>query len=266
MFGGWPGKAAAWSRGLVPAGWRARFSRCTGADGKAVPREMRPLAPCIICGGTRFTRWRGAKPLSVSGRLPCCAHCNSLPRHRSARKVMRQLRRKGLKQARCLQISTDPTARASWFGEREVSIYDQRNSLDVQNIARADKSYDVVICNHVIEHVPDHRRAVRELGRILSDRGFLFLSVPDPAHRARTEDWGRPDPARHGHYREFGADFGDLLTMELPDLSIVALRTLDDTTGDRDVIYILTRNRTWYRRVRQLPFGMRVLARRPFAA
>jgi len=136
----------------------------------------------------------------------------------------------------------------------------------VQRIDRADASYDIIVCNHVLEHVPDHRQALRELGRILSDRGFLFVSVPDPIVRARTEDWGSPDPDRWHHYREFGRDFAELLVQELPDLSIIEVRPVDDVTGDSDVAYILTRNRTWYRRARQLPFKLRVHATRPFAA
>lgn len=266
IFGGRVGRAAAWLRDLIPAGVRAWLSPCTGAEGEGVPLRLRPLAPCAICGGTRFARWRSDDPLSRSGRLPRCAQCGSLPRHRAMRKAMSQLRRKDFRQARCLQISTDPTIKRSWFGSYEASIHGGDNSIDVQRIARADGSYDIVVCNHVLEHVPDHRQALRELGRILSIRGFLFLSVPDPVRRARTEDWGRPDPARHAHYREFGADLAELLTRELPDFSIVELRPVDDATGDPDAAYVLTRNRAWYRRARSLPMPLRIHAERPFAA
>jgi len=260
------GKAAEWSRRLVPDRWRAWRSPCTGARGEPVPHRVRPLAPCIICGGTRFTYWGRSRRLSRSGRLRSCAQCRSLERHRAFRKVLICLRRRDFKQARCLQISTDPTIRRTWFGSYEVSVHNGSNSIDVQRIDRADASYDIIVCNHVLEHVPDHRQALRELGRILSDRGFLFVSVPDPIVRARTEDWGSPDPDRWHHYREFGRDFAELLVQELPDLSIIEVRPVDDVTGDSDVAYILTRNRTWYRRARQLPFKLRVHATRPFAS
>ena len=266
MFGGVLGKAGAWSRGLVPDRLRAWRSPCTDAEGEKVPHRLRPFAPCNICGGTRFASWRASRPLSHSGRLRKCAQCGSLQRHRAARKVMACLRRKDFKRARCLQISADPSIRRTWFGSCEVSVYSDESSIDVQRIARADRSYDIVICNHVIEHVPDHRQALRELGRVLSDRGFLFVSVPNPIVRARTEDWGWPDPDRWHHYRDFGADFAELLVQELPDLSIIEVRPVDDVTGDPDVVYILTRNRTWYWRVRQLPFKLRVHATRPFAS
>lgn len=265
IFGGRLGKAVEWGRRLVPMTWRAWFSPCTGPAGERVPHRQRPLARCTNCGSTRFKRWGRGNALSYSGRLPQCARCQTLPRHRVMRKVMRQLRRKDFRRARCLQISTDPTVGRSWFKSYEVSIHNGANSLDIQDIARPDASYDIVVCNHVVEHVPDHRRALRELGRILSARGFLFLSVPDPARRAQTEDWARPDPQRHHHYREFGPDFADLLKQELPDLSIIEVQPVDDATGDPDCAYILTRSQTWFRRVRALPFKLRIHARRPFA-
>jgi SAM-dependent methyltransferase len=264
--GVWLGKAGAWSRGLVPDRWRAWRSPCTDAAGEAIPHRLRPFAPCIICGSTRFTPWRAAHPLSRSGRLCRCARCGSLQRHRAFRKIMAGLRRQDMRQARCLQVSTDPTIKPIWFGRYEVSVYGRSNAIDVQSIDRADASYDVIVCNHVIEHVADHRRALRELGRILSERGFIFLSVPDPARRAHTEDWGWPDPKRWNHYREFGADFAGLLKHELPDLAIIELRPVDEATGDPDVAYILTRSRIWYRWARLLPVRQRVHARRPFAA
>ena len=49
---------------------------------------------------------------------------------------------------------------------------------DVTNLPFADQSFDLVICSEVLEHVPDHNRAVSELGRVLKDDGTLVVSVP----------------------------------------------------------------------------------------
>ena len=39
--------------------------------------------------------------------------------------------------------------------------------------------FDLVIANHVIEHIPDTIRWFREIYKIINDEGILFLSIPD---------------------------------------------------------------------------------------
>ena len=50
--------------------------------------------------------------------------------------------------------------------------------LDVQNIPFPDSSFDVVICNHVLEHVDDDRKAMQELLRVMNPSGFGIFQVP----------------------------------------------------------------------------------------
>jgi SAM-dependent methyltransferase len=51
--------------------------------------------------------------------------------------------------------------------------------VDLTDMPRyADASVDVFICSHVLEHVPDDRKAMRELNRILKPDGFGILLVP----------------------------------------------------------------------------------------
>ena len=76
-----------------------------------------------------------------------------------------------------------------WFGGFEVSIYGSNNSLDLQEIEREDGLYDIVICNHVLEHVENDRQAFREILRILKPAGFLQFSVPSPTQYTKTKDW-----------------------------------------------------------------------------
>src|SRR5215813_4063882 len=45
-------------------------------------------------------------------------------------------------------------------------------------IVTADASFDVILCSHVLEHVPDDRRAMRELCRILRPGGWTMIQVP----------------------------------------------------------------------------------------
>ncbi len=53
----------------------------------------------------------------------------------------------------------------------------------------ADKSFDLVISNHVLEHVPDRSRAVREMHRVLSPGGRNVCVVPTRIDRLVTLPW-----------------------------------------------------------------------------
>jgi ubiquinone/menaquinone biosynthesis C-methylase UbiE len=51
-------------------------------------------------------------------------------------------------------------------------------AMDITNIRFPDNSFDVIICNHVLEHVIDDGKAMSELYRILNPGGWAILQVP----------------------------------------------------------------------------------------
>jgi SAM-dependent methyltransferase len=50
--------------------------------------------------------------------------------------------------------------------------------LDVRNIGFEDDQFEVVLCNHVLEHVREDEQAMREIFRVLKPGGFAVLQVP----------------------------------------------------------------------------------------
>ena len=91
--------------------------------------------------------------------------------------------------------------------------------MDIMDIPRPDKSFDVALCSHVLEHVPDDRKAISELFRILKPGGWATLMVPLDYDRARTfEDPSVVSPEERerlfwqaDHVRLYGRDFKDRL-------------------------------------------------------
>ena len=84
----------------------------------------------------------------------------------------------------------------------------------------ADGSFDIVLCSHVLEHVPDDRRAMGELRRILRPDGFAIVMVPLVHGVEETnEDRAIDTPALRwkyfgsdDHVRQYGQrDFADRL-------------------------------------------------------
>jgi len=92
--------------------------------------------------------------------------------------------------------------------------------VDITETKMPDASYDVVMANHVLEHIPDDRAAMRELFRLLKPGGIALLSVPINATRQSTYEnpriIGEPERWAHfsagDHVRYYGLDFADRLT------------------------------------------------------
>jgi SAM-dependent methyltransferase len=100
--------------------------------------------------------------------------------------------------------------------------------LDIQDMPFTDQEFDVVICNHVLEHVPDDRKAIREIFRVLKKGGFALLQVPtNYAMELTYEDPRITEPAERekhfrqkDHYRLYGRDYLDRLAeagFHIPD-------------------------------------------------
>ncbi len=93
--------------------------------------------------------------------------------------------------------------------------------LDVQNIPFSDSSFDVVICNHVLEHVDDDRKAMNELLRVMKPGGFGIFQVPlDSSIEVTLEDQNINTPElREKHYKQrdhlrlYGRDYGKRLQL-----------------------------------------------------
>jgi ubiquinone/menaquinone biosynthesis C-methylase UbiE len=58
---------------------------------------------------------------------------------------------------------------------RTGDLYNPRamEKMDITNIYYPDKSFDVIYCSHVLEHVPDDIKAMSEFNRVLKSNGYI---------------------------------------------------------------------------------------------
>jgi len=90
---------------------------------------------------------------------------------------------------------------------------------DICNLPFESDLYDVILCNHVLEHIPDDTKAMQELYRVLKPGGMAILQIPQDLSREKTfEDNSIIDKkerakifGQYDHVRVYGRDYFDKL-------------------------------------------------------
>ncbi len=90
---------------------------------------------------------------------------------------------------------------------------------DICDLPFDDNSFDIIFCNHVLEHIPDDTKAMQELYRVLKKGGMGVFQIPQELDRATTfEDNSITDKkerakifGQYDHVRIYGRDYFDKL-------------------------------------------------------
>lgn len=113
-----------------------------------------------------------------------CPRCGSLPRNRRLWHILyEQMDIRGL---RVLHFSPSPSLakllRASPLVEYVTTDYEGEfvadQHYDITRITEPDNRFDLIICYHVLEHIPDDRAAMAELYRVLAPGGVCVVQTP----------------------------------------------------------------------------------------
>jgi len=90
---------------------------------------------------------------------------------------------------------------------------------DICDLPFKDDTFDVILCNHVLEHIPNDTKAMQELFRVMKPGGWGIFQIPQDINRAKTfEDdtiTDKKERARvfgqYDHVRIYGRDYFDKL-------------------------------------------------------
>jgi SAM-dependent methyltransferase len=91
--------------------------------------------------------------------------------------------------------------------------------MDVHQIPFEDNTFDVIFCNHVMEHVDDDILACKEINRVLKPEGWGIIQSPVYDLPTTIEDKTISDPAererlfgQRDHVRKYGQDYSSRLS------------------------------------------------------
>lgn len=215
--------------------------------------------PCPVCGRSsrRFIGW--GNPVRPEAR---CPQCGSLERHRLVWLFL--CRKTDLfdgRRKRFLHVAPERglERRIRAIPGVEYLSADLMHpaamvKMDLTDIPYPDGHFDVIYCSHILEHIPDDRRAMREMRRVLAPGGWALVQVPvtvestfeDPSAATPEERlrlFGQVD-----HVRRYGSDFADRLRESgfmVREVHPAEIATLEERRSmvllDSDTVFFCTR-------------------------
>lgn len=179
---------------------------------------------CNCCGSKYIT----FLPAGIKKRANAqCIKCSSLERHRTLWMFLKEQNEIFNKPIKLLHVAPEKIYYDKFINIPTIEYHpidlmpDKYNygiktiEMDVTALTYQDNFFDVVICSHVLEHIPQDRKAMSEMFRVLKPGGWAILNTPvnmqaetthedihinDP--QKQLELFGQPD-----HVRVYGKDF-----------------------------------------------------------
>lgn len=192
-----------------------RVATCATVNAGQLTVESRlTRRTCTCCGwkGLGFRWTSNEHRINPKAR---CPQCGSSPRHRALAVALPELVPQS---ADVLHFAPERQLQELLRDRLPAARYDTTDlnrddvdlpGLDIQALDLPDGSYDVVLCNHVLEHVPDDRIAVHELARVIRTGGIAIITVPGDWEGTPTRAFRGVDG--NGHWRHYGNDFAEIL-------------------------------------------------------
>lgn len=132
------------------------------------------------------------------------------------------------------------------------------NFTDITNIPHSGNTFDLIICNHVLEHIPDDAKAISEIYRVLKPGGQALLMIPIDFKRKKTyEDFSitsMEDRKIHfgqeDHVRWYAMDFverlkdaGFLVQFEDEAIGLTSALRKKMAIPDVEILFVCTKNK-----------------------
>ncbi len=181
------------------------------------PLDVSRKVECNICG------WRGHSfyPNVGSGYFELgttCPRCLCQDRHRTLAVVLERRTRFFDPSTRVVEVAPMRTFQDFCLMKKSNSNYIsfdfERFAMeqgDITAMRYDDRSVDYFLCFHVLEHIPDEKKALQEIHRVLEADGEAILQVPIDLSVEQSYDYDKPDRRETNHVRRYGRDFSSII-------------------------------------------------------
>ncbi len=187
---------------------------------------------CPMCGKALRIYWPYGVMLRPGAQ---CPHCRGLERHRTLYMYFEKHDLFDKENMSLLHFAPEKAFIDLFSSKKNIDYWPVdinpnmpgiRRTADITDIPFEDESMDVIICNHVMEHIPDEGKALREMYRVLKKGGIAVINVPLDENRAETfenPEYNTPELrlkyfGQHDHVRIYGRDYekrlGKVFTVE----------------------------------------------------
>lgn len=199
-------------------------------------RGGRLVCSCCKTSAPSFVHKAGAQGVSWHSMCPTC---DSRSRHRGLALLFPRLQHARASLGRVLHFAPEPVL-TSVLRRLPHDGYETADYLltdvdhpkqDIQQLTLPSGFYDLVVCNHVLEHVPDDARAVSEVARILRQEGMAIFTIPGDFLRAHTVTF--PKLTSNGHYRDYGLDAEALFRRAFTHVQLLDMSEYNKTIHPR---------------------------------
>jgi len=204
------------------------------------------ICPCCNWNGPAFITSCNSKRVNYNS---ICPNCDSRSRHRGLSTLLVQsLENKHRNllffapEKILLKTLNDNLAKINIkttdFYSTDVDFPEE----DIQNLSFKDQTFDSLLCNHVIEHVPNDDLAFAELSRILKKNGKAIITIPGDYHLNPTIEYKETDS--NGHFRHYGLDVIEKMKSYFSHVDAIDLHTISKPeygVRKNDLVFICTK-------------------------
>lgn len=223
---------------------------------------------CPVCG----KKYRKLLPYGyvISRENALCPWCLALERHRQIWLYLNRVKPEFFtKEIKMLHIAPERCFMKRFEKQKNIDYFSAdiesplaRIKMDIQAIPFEENTFDVIFCNHILEHVDDDRLAMREMRRVMKIGGWGILQSPINRMREvtyedksivteeeRTKHFGQKD-----HVREYGNDYAQRMKEEgfsVEEVQLTDFLTPEEVeyyaVGDKsmasggDIIYVVSK-------------------------